>query len=301
MSKLRRTFFPLITMKKLLTASLLLAGLVQPALAQQTAPAPSKALAAEPANQPAQVPDWVAAEFSEAYGRYFPDLPAFYRYTVSQKLRNTALADPKGNMTSTLAQYAALREGVYQTIYQYCHALKYGVGDSQEVDKLVYSMLYNDFHLSDLAATRLAPYISSRYQLPVPPAQYCAYPAGIEGKDELASGQAGRLATHTSPRTLYTPRSPSPNLTGSSGLEMSGWRFESTPLVEATDDNPGVVRFRIKITDQGEVESVTKVAGNVSSAQEKLCRDKLLDTNFIRTNPGQGGTTGYYTFRFTVR
>ncbi|RYY20311.1 MAG: hypothetical protein EOO36_03645 [Cytophagaceae bacterium] len=88
---------------------------------------------------------------------------------------------------------------------------------------------------------------------------------------------------------------------GGSGLEMSGWRFESTPVVEAIDDNPGVVRFKIRINDDGEVESVTKVSGNVSAAQEKLCRDKLLDASFARTNSGQGGATGFYTFRFTVR
>lgn len=84
------------------------------------------------------------------------------------------------------------------------------------------------------------------------------------------------------------------------GLDMSGWRFDSTPRVEAIDDNPGVVRFKIKISEDGEVESVTKVSGNVSPQQEKLCRDKLLDANFIRTNTGAGGATGFYTFRFSV-
>ncbi|WP_426059174.1 hypothetical protein [Hymenobacter sp. B1770] len=88
---------------------------------------------------------------------------------------------------------------------------------------------------------------------------------------------------------------------GSGGLEMSGWRFESTPVVEAIDNNSGVIRFRIKISSDGEVESVSKVSGNVSSAQEKLCRDKLLDANFIKTNSAAGGATGFYTFRFTVR
>jgi outer membrane biosynthesis protein TonB len=92
-----------------------------------------------------------------------------------------------------------------------------------------------------------------------------------------------------------------PGSGGGGGLEMSGWRFESQPTVEAVDDNPGVIRFKIKISDEGEVEAVTKVSGNVSAAQEKLCRDKLLDANFIRTNSGQGGATGFYTFRFTVR
>lgn len=84
------------------------------------------------------------------------------------------------------------------------------------------------------------------------------------------------------------------------GLDMSGWRFDSTPRVEAIDDNPGVVKFKIKISEDGEVESVTKVSGNVSPQQEKLCRDKLLDANFIRTNSGAGGATGFYTFRFSV-
>jgi hypothetical protein len=92
-----------------------------------------------------------------------------------------------------------------------------------------------------------------------------------------------------------------PGSGGGGGLEMSGWRFDNTPVVEAVDDNPGVVRFKIKISDDGEVESVTKVSGNVSPSQEKLCRDKLLDANFVKTNAGAGGATGFYTFRFTVK
>lgn len=88
---------------------------------------------------------------------------------------------------------------------------------------------------------------------------------------------------------------------GGGGLEMSGWRFDNTPVVEALDDNPGVIRFKLKISDDGEVESVSKVSGNVSPAQEKLCRDKLLNANFVKTNAGAGGATGFYTFRFLVK
>ncbi len=100
-------------------------------------------------------------------------------------------------------------------------------------------------------------------------------------------GAAGRGGTGSSP--------------GSGGLEMSGWRFESTPKVEAVDDNSGMIRFKIKISADGEVEGVTKVSGNVSAAQEKLCRDKLQDANFVKTNGAAGGATGFYTFRFSVR
>ncbi|MCI1187522.1 hypothetical protein MON38_08825 [Hymenobacter sp. DH14] len=100
-------------------------------------------------------------------------------------------------------------------------------------------------------------------------------------------GAAGRGGTGSSP--------------GSGGLEMSGWRFDRQPVVEAIDDNSGVVRFKIKISSDGEVEAVTKVSGNVSPAQEKLCRDKLLDANFVKTNSAAGGATGFYTFKFSVR
>ncbi len=92
-----------------------------------------------------------------------------------------------------------------------------------------------------------------------------------------------------------------PGSGGGSGLEMSGWAFDSTPKVAAIDDNSGVVRFKININADGEVEGVTKVSGNVSPAQEKLCRDALQDASFRRTNGGSGGATGYYTFKFSVR
>jgi len=85
---------------------------------------------------------------------------------------------------------------------------------------------------------------------------------------------------------------------GSGGLEMSGWAFESTPRPESIDDNPGVIRFKIKISEEGDVEAVTKVSGNVSPDQERLVRDALLNATFRRTNSGSGGATGFITYRF---
>ncbi len=92
-----------------------------------------------------------------------------------------------------------------------------------------------------------------------------------------------------------------PGSGGGSGLEMSGWRVEDNLTVEGIDDTPGIIRFRIKINEDGEVESVSKVSGNVSAAQEKLCRDKILNASFVKTNAGAGGATGFYTYRFSVR
>ena len=119
---------------------------------------------------------------------------------------------------------------------------------------------------------------------------------GSVGDQGDPNGSLDAKALYGAPGSGGTGSSP-----GSGGLEMSGWRFESTPVVEAVDDNSGVVRFKIKISSDGEVQSVTKVSGNVSAAQEKLCRDKLLDANFIKTNGAAGGATGFYTFKITVR
>ena len=119
---------------------------------------------------------------------------------------------------------------------------------------------------------------------------------GTVGDQGDPNGSLDAKALYGAPGHGGTGSSP-----GSGGLEMSGWRFSSTPVVEAVDDNSGTVRFKIKISADGEVEAVTKVSGNVSAAQEKLCRDKLLDANFIKTNGAAGGATGFYTFKITVR
>ena len=119
---------------------------------------------------------------------------------------------------------------------------------------------------------------------------------GTVGDQGDPNGTLDATALYGSPGRGGSGSSP-----GSGGLEMSGWRFESKPVVESVDDNSGVIRFKIKITADGEVESVSKVSGNVSPSQEKLCRDKLLDTNFVKTNSAAGGATGFYTFRFSVK
>ncbi|RPD45773.1 hypothetical protein DNI29_16610 [Hymenobacter sediminis] len=101
------------------------------------------------------------------------------------------------------------------------------------------------------------------------------------------SGEPGKGGRGTSP--------------GSGGLEMAGWAVVSKPNPQFLDNNSGFVRFKIKINADGEVESVTKVSGNVTPAQEKVCRDALENVEFRRTSSAEGGATGFYTFRFTVQ
>jgi len=93
----------------------------------------------------------------------------------------------------------------------------------------------------------------------------------------------------------------SPGSGGAGGLEMSGWAFVNRPTAPALDNNSGFVRFRIKVNADGEVDAITKVSGNVSTTQEKACRDALQNAEFRRTTSATGGGSGFYTFRFTVR
>jgi len=88
---------------------------------------------------------------------------------------------------------------------------------------------------------------------------------------------------------------------GSGGLDMAGWAAVNRPNVAGVDNNPGFVKYKIKINADGEIEAVTKVSGNVSPAQDRLCRDALEKVEFRRTSAAEGGATGFYTFRFTVQ
>ncbi|OWP62281.1 hypothetical protein CDA63_14930 [Hymenobacter amundsenii] len=88
---------------------------------------------------------------------------------------------------------------------------------------------------------------------------------------------------------------------GSGGLEMSGWAAVNTPRPALVDNSSGFVKYKIRISPDGDIEAITKVSGNVSPAQDRVCRDALEKVEFRRTSAAEGGATGFYTFRFTVR
>lgn len=294
-------------MQKLLTATLLLAGCtLHQASAQKVPLSPSTVASAS--NSPTPALHWAAAEFCEAYGHYYHDLPSLYRYNAGQALQHTLLAVPNADLAKLLTQQPDLREAVYKTIYQYCHTLKYGMDDQHEIQELVYYMLYHDLHMSSLAATHLAPHISSDYQQSVP---------AILVKDTAPATTSRATPGREQPQTLYAPKGAGESLNssafygmpsssrktsvyGGSSLEMSGWAFDSVPSIPKIDDNPGVARFKIVVDDNGDVVSVSKVSGNISSEQAQAVRSALLKASFRNLNGPSGGTTGYYNFRFTV-
>lgn len=127
-------------------------------------------------------------------------------------------------------------------------------------------------------------------------------PTGNNNGDKPGSvGDQGDPNGSLDAKALYGTPGSGGGSGGGSGLEMSGWAFEEKPYAPAIDNSSGSIRFKIKINEDGEVESVTKVSGNVSPTQEKACRDALYKANFRRTTAVAGGATGFYTFRYTVK
>lgn len=314
-------------MRKLLPVALLLAGCTLHQASAQKAPLPPSTVAAT-ATAPTPTLHWAAAEFCEAYAHYYPTLPSLYRYNAGQALQRTPLAAPNADVAALLLQQQALRETVYQTLYQYCHTLKYGLDNNSEVEELLQQFLYQNLHMSDLAAGYLAPQIAHRYRQPAP--------VGLAEEVAIPATARGTRPVRKTPSVVYNPqrstwgntsqspvtsdaedepapaRQSVPALYGAPGSrrhpttsrndsELSGWQLDFIPTIKIVDDNPGVARFRFEVTGNGTVESVTKVSGNVSPAQEKLCREALLNAHLVKITDEAGGATGYYNFRISVR
>ena len=92
-----------------------------------------------------------------------------------------------------------------------------------------------------------------------------------------------------------------PGSGGGSGLEMSGWAVDNVPDIAKIDDTPGVARFKIVINNDGDVVSVTRVSGSISPEQAQAVRSALQKATFRNVNGQDGGATGYYNFRYSVR
>ncbi|QNF35063.1 hypothetical protein HUW51_20945 [Adhaeribacter swui] len=90
---------------------------------------------------------------------------------------------------------------------------------------------------------------------------------------------------------------------GSGSLNMPGWGYDREPRPNDTSNETGELVFRITINEEGEVESVRRLSGNVSQELEKLYRDEIYRTTFSRTTPKTNsasvGATG--TIRFIIR
>ncbi len=83
------------------------------------------------------------------------------------------------------------------------------------------------------------------------------------------------------------------------GFGNAGWAFDNKPVPPVVDNQGGVLRFKIKIDESGEIQSVQKVSGNMSAEQVQVCRNLIMEKLTVRkTRPQAGAATGFITFRF---
>jgi hypothetical protein len=199
---------------------------------------------------------------------------------VGQALRGTPLAAATNNAAHQLGQDERLRERVYQSIYQYCYLLKYGLGRAESTEKLIYALLYQDFHLSDLAAAQLTPHLLSRYAQPVPPLPYTVLPTDAPAVDKHLTGQTGRTGG-----AVGRQDSKPVALDSTPDIEIAGWRLIYMPRVEIEADGRSTALFRLKLNSDGLVVSVAKTSGNMSPEQVQRCRQALQEARFTRADP----------------
>jgi hypothetical protein len=261
-------------MRKLLTASLLLASCTLQLASAQKATAPHHKSTTKPNySSPTWLPDWAAAEFCEAYSRHFLDLPYLYKHNASQVLRNTPLANPNANLTSMLAKDVTLREAVYKTIYQFCYTAKYGYSISGQVDELVYLMLYRDLHLSNLAATQLTMHIASRYKQPEAPlASTAEASAASKVADKVAEKDS---ATEREEQKVYTYVEQMPALPGGGGIvaiTTAIQRQVQYSEADVRDDVAGKIDASFLVDEAGVVSGATIVRGLSTTLNAEVIR-----------------------------
>lgn len=137
---------------------------------------------------------------------------------------------------------------------------------------------------------------------------------GVNGTSDNAGGNnngdnPGTVGDKGDPRGTYTGKAysgdpGSGNGSGGGdgdGFVGGGWAFAATPKPEAVDNQNGYLRFKIKISADGEIESVEKVGGNMSAEQVRVCRSLIQERFGVRKLKAEAGpATGFFTFRFKV-
>ncbi|UYZ60251.1 energy transducer TonB [Hymenobacter latericus] len=85
---------------------------------------------------------------------------------------------------------------------------------------------------------------------------------------------------------------------GSGKLNMPGWAFDHKPNDQDPSDEVGFVTLKIKIDENGDVESVTVTGSSVTPRVANFYRDMIQNkATFRRVGSGSGGATGTITYR----
>lgn len=85
---------------------------------------------------------------------------------------------------------------------------------------------------------------------------------------------------------------------GGSSLELHGWQWDSRPVPQVPDhEMGGIVKFEIKVDDNGDIISIRTLERSVSPETERVCRREVEKLTFTKTGVNVPSvTTGTITF-----
>ena len=73
---------------------------------------------------------------------------------------------------------------------------------------------------------------------------------------------------------------------GGASLNMAGWKWAKPPIPDDKSDATGRIVFEITVDENGKVKTIKTLEKTVSPIVEKLYRDEVLKTKFIKTGAG---------------
>ncbi len=73
---------------------------------------------------------------------------------------------------------------------------------------------------------------------------------------------------------------------GGASLDLSGWKWERAPIPKDESDAKGRIVFQIAVDRYGKVIRIKTLEKTVSPLVEKLYRDEVLKTKFVKTGGG---------------
>ncbi len=122
------------------------------------------------------------------------------------------------------------------------------------------------------------------------------YPGGGKG-DDTEAGDKGSETGSVDDRALYGQEGGG----GGASLNLTGWKWSQIPRPNDTTKETGEIVFEVTIDANGYVVSVVTVRKTVSPVVEKLYRDEVQKTEFIRTaeTAPPSRSKGTITFKIT--
>ena len=88
---------------------------------------------------------------------------------------------------------------------------------------------------------------------------------------------------------------------GGAVLDLSGWKWEKAPVPDDKSDAKGRIVFQITVDRYGKVTRIKTVEKTVSPIVEKIYREEVLKTRFVKTGSGMAAEESVGKITFVIK